>query len=192
MIQRAVEYDPAADPQVGWETVATLPAAPETAATTGTRTWTDPIGDTTQLFYYRVLAVNAVGDTWDYTDPNLNEGAGIPSLSLESDSSNVTTSRGDPPAMPENLRATEGVDVNGKRAVTLTWDDTANETAYFVQRATNIDFVGTAPKVKLAENVTQHTFDGLTRGTVYYFRVWARNGAGDSRPNVIRVAPPAP
>ncbi|HCH00083.1 MAG TPA: hypothetical protein DE036_10055, partial [Actinobacteria bacterium] len=35
--------------------------------------YTDRIGNTNQTFYYRVYASNVVGDTWDYSDPNLNE-----------------------------------------------------------------------------------------------------------------------
>jgi len=44
--------------------------------------------DTTALegesYFYRVAAVNLVGDTWDYSDPNLNEGAQFPTAAMMS------------------------------------------------------------------------------------------------------------
>ncbi|NLF01772.1 MAG: multicopper oxidase domain-containing protein [Anaerolineales bacterium] len=49
----------------------------------------DPIGDTADTFLYRVQGVNVVGDTWDYSDPNLNEGAGFPTITMVSEWSNV-------------------------------------------------------------------------------------------------------
>jgi len=38
--------------------------------------------DTT--YYYRVAAINVVGDTWDYSDPALNEGAAFPTKTANS------------------------------------------------------------------------------------------------------------
>jgi hypothetical protein len=43
-------------------------------------------------YYYRVRADNTVGDTWDYNDPNINEGAvGFPHITVSSDWSNTAT-----------------------------------------------------------------------------------------------------
>ncbi|TAK33725.1 MAG: hypothetical protein EPO21_12010 [Chloroflexota bacterium] len=42
-----------------------------------------------QPYFYRVVANNMVGDTWDYTDPNLNEGASFPHFSADSAFSNM-------------------------------------------------------------------------------------------------------
>jgi len=89
-----------------WETIAVLPAS--TVPSVGVRTHTDPIGNTNSVFFYRVQANNLVGDTWDYSDPNLNEGAGFPTLQIDSAFSN-TASTGDAPpetpAAPNNLTA---------------------------------------------------------------------------------------
>ncbi len=71
-----------------WTELATLVSTTGPAAG-GLVSYTDPIGDTSTTYEYRVQAINVVGDTWDYSDPNLNEGASFPTLSLSSDYSNV-------------------------------------------------------------------------------------------------------
>ena len=40
-------------------------------------------------YYYKVIANNVVGDTWDYSNPNLNNGAEFPSKDVMSNPSNV-------------------------------------------------------------------------------------------------------
>ncbi len=71
-----------------WTELATLVSTTGPAAG-GLVSYTDPIGDTSTTYEYRVQAINVVGDTWDYSDPNLNDGASFPTLSLSSDYSNV-------------------------------------------------------------------------------------------------------
>jgi len=72
-----------------WTTVGTLPAV---AGTGTTVTFQDPnqLANKT-TYYYQVIASNTVGDTWDYTDPNLNEGAAFPTMTADSLPSNVVT-----------------------------------------------------------------------------------------------------
>jgi Ca2+-binding RTX toxin-like protein len=52
-------------------------------------------GDTTvaegSTYVYRVLASNTVGDTWDYSDPEINEGASFPTMTVDSAYSNEAT-----------------------------------------------------------------------------------------------------
>lgn len=77
-----------------WTTIATVPSTTIIGPTTGTRTYSDPVGNTNQVFFYRVQAVNVVGDAWDYTDPNINgtvATSGFPNKSLVSAFSNTAS-----------------------------------------------------------------------------------------------------
>ena len=49
-----------------------------------TTTFNDALGGASGTFYYRVQGINVIGDTWDYTDPNLNQGAGFPTKTIAS------------------------------------------------------------------------------------------------------------
>ncbi len=55
-------------------------------------TYTDaPVASGTP-YYYRVIAVNLVGDTWNYSDPNINEEpVGFPTITMWSAPSNVVS-----------------------------------------------------------------------------------------------------
>ena len=176
-----------------WTTIATLPSAvlgvvpyvdSGVGPTTGTRTYSDPIGNTNQVFFYRVIAVNTVGDTWDYSDPAFNEippGGGFPTLTLTSAYSNlgswVPTA---PPAAPSNLTATAATQGNNAR-ITLTWTDNAdNESGFTIQRATDSTFTTGLVTSTVAANVTTFTTGNVARNTAYYFRIWATNVAGAS------------
>jgi fibronectin type 3 domain-containing protein len=44
-----------------------------------------------QTYYYRVIANNIIGDTWDYANPAINEAVGFPTLSINSTASNTAT-----------------------------------------------------------------------------------------------------
>jgi hypothetical protein len=87
------------------------------------------------------------------------------------------------PAAPTALTATAGA--VGSGAVTLSWTDNAtNETGYTVQRATNATFttglVTTAVPGAITVSPTSYTLSGMTKGTMYFFRVAATNAAGNS------------
>jgi len=131
-----------------------------------------------------VIAVNTVGDTWDYSDPAFNEippGGGFPTLTLTSAYSNlgswVPTA---PPAAPSNLTATAAIQGNNAR-VTLTWTDNADsESGFTIQRATNPTFTTGLVTSNVAANVTTFTTGNVARNTAYYFRIWASNVAGAS------------
>jgi FtsP/CotA-like multicopper oxidase with cupredoxin domain len=72
-----------------WTNIGTVPAA---AGTGSTVTFQDPSQLANKTTYeYRVVASNTVGDTWDYSDPNLNEGAAFPTMTAESLPSNMIT-----------------------------------------------------------------------------------------------------
>jgi hypothetical protein len=163
-----------------YTTIATLPS-PNGAV--GPRTYADAIGNTNQTFYYRVQAINVVGDTWDYSDPNLNEGAAFPTMTLTSafagPASWVATA---PPAAPSNVGVTGAAQGGNAARFTLTWTDNANnETGFTVQRATNAAFTAGLTTATLGANVTTWAPNtNLSRNTDYYFRVRADNAVGSS------------
>lgn len=65
--------------------------------------------------------------------------------------------------------------------INLTWtDNSANETAFKVERATSGDGPWTEIAGALAANTTSYSATNLAASTTYYFRVRATNGAGDS------------
>jgi FtsP/CotA-like multicopper oxidase with cupredoxin domain len=72
-----------------WTTIATVPST--TGPTSGTvKTYDDASGQPATTYYYRVLATNIVGDTFDYTVSNPNA-AGFPTLVVNSTASNIAS-----------------------------------------------------------------------------------------------------
>ena len=145
---------------------------------TGTRTYQDRTRNT---FYYQVYAINVVGDTWDYSDPALNNipsGGGWPTLTLDS--------RGEtgPPIIailaPSDLAGTAVVKNKKTATVTLNWtDNSGNETGFLIQRAYDAGFTSGVVNATIAGNLT--TFDqSVARGTTFYYRVHAFNDTTQS------------
>ncbi len=173
-----------------WTELVTM--ASTTGPAVGQATYTDPIGNTNQTFFYRVKAFNVVGDTWDYTDPNLNEGASFPTLSLESAFTNIATFGALPPAAPSGLTATAFRFNNNNDRVTLTWTDNSNnETGFTIQRATNSAFSAGLVTSTVGANITTFTTGNVPRFTTFWFRVAATNASGASDwSNVVSVTTP--
>ena len=120
--------------------------------------------------------LNAGGSATAGTEDALGELATLVSFNqalLPSDSS-VRCSSAPPPATPAGLIAT----VSSSSAISLAWTDGADELAYVVERA-----VGSGEFVVLAitgANATSYADTGLTAGTLYRYRLKARNAVGDS------------
>jgi hypothetical protein len=143
-------------------------------------TYTDTTASATTVYYYRVRAVNTVGDTAAYVAPAV----GYPSSTAVSANSNAVTIGSAPavPAAPTNLVATGG----SGAAIVLTWRDNAsNETFFTVQRSSNGGTSWTSitttvpPSAGTGLNVV-YTYNGGTVGTSYMFRVFATNASGPS------------
>jgi len=168
------------------ETGFTIQRADDSAFTTGlaifkvganTTTYTDDTIRNNQTYYYRVQANNVIGDTWDYSDPELNEGASFPNKSMDSAYSN-TAGVGQPPAAPSNLRTTSVT----RTSVGLSWrDNSNNEDGFRIQRATNASFTSGLRSFTVGANVTAFTDTTVAPNTRYYYRVQAFNMFGDSR-----------
>lgn len=162
---------------------------------TGIRTYTDPIGNTNQTYFYRVFAANTVGDTWDYSNPAFNEippGGGFPTLTLNSAYSNTGSWVATEPPLAPTLLTISTVRQGSNNRVTLTWTNVANETGYTIQRATNATFTAGLATTTVGANVTTTTITvprGTPGVTTYYFRVNATNAAGASPwSNVLSIA----
>jgi hypothetical protein len=183
VVERRVE-----DSTDDWTTVATIPSAqfgvvPFVETGVGpeidvTRSYSDPIGNTSTLFEYRVVALNTVGDVWDYSDPAFNEippGGGFPTLTLDSLGGATTTI-----VAPSDLTAS-AVAKNKKTAtVTLNWTDNAsNESGFLIQRATNAGFSLNVVNATVGAD-TQTFSQSVSPGTTYHYRVLAFNEAHQS------------
>jgi len=73
-----------------WTLLASVPSTtgPEVG---GTVSFVDTTVAEGSTYAYRVLASNTVGDTWDYSDPAINEGASFPTMTVDSAYSNEAT-----------------------------------------------------------------------------------------------------
>jgi hypothetical protein len=149
------------------------------ASTGGTVTYTN----TTNLvngstYAYYVIAVN--------TFPNPDQS------SAPSNTATVTVTLPTVPAAPTGL-AGSAVRITGnffQDRVTLTWTDNANnETDFQIQRSTSPNFTN-ANTYTVGANVTTFGQD-VTRTSNFYYRVRARNAAGNSGwSNVLFVTTP--
>ncbi|WP_243688624.1 multicopper oxidase domain-containing protein [Geotalea toluenoxydans] len=182
-----------------WATVATV--ASPTGSTKGTATYSDIIGSMSGTFFYRVQADNVVGDTWDYTDPALNEGAAFPTKTVYSGFSNTTSIIVAPAlAAPTNLTAA----ITSATQIRLNWTDASdNETSFAVWRSVNgaaATQIATVTRTAAESTATGGavTFynSGVTAGNTYAYYVTAVNAAGSSAPSntatVNFAAPAAP
>jgi FtsP/CotA-like multicopper oxidase with cupredoxin domain len=149
---------------------------------TGQRQYTINNGKDATEYEYQVYAINVVGDTWDYSNPALNEilpGGGWPTLTLSS--SNTPTPP--PPSdivNPSNLSGAAGVKNKKTATVTLIWQDNSdNETGFLIQRADDAAFSVGVVNASVGGNVV--TFDqNVARGKTFYYRVLAFNDTTQS------------
>jgi len=138
-------------------------------------TYTDPIGNTNQTFYYRVFASNTVGDTATPNFPTVTRDSGFSNIAPYPANAPLT-----PPAAPSNVTATAARQGNNAR-VTLTWTDNANnESGFRIQRATDAAFTANVVNSTVGANTTTFQTGNVARGTAFYFRVQAFNSADPS------------
>ena len=138
-------------------------------------------------YYYRVYALNVVGDTTPYPAPAI----GFPTLTAVSGPSNIAEMA--VPAAPTLVSLVQ----TGTHTVTVTWtDNSTNETFFTVQRSNN----GTSGWSSLTTTVAGSVPPSTTGGTftydntnaqsnrTYYYRVLARNAFGTGAPsNVMSI-----
>jgi FtsP/CotA-like multicopper oxidase with cupredoxin domain len=187
MNETAFVIERAASTAGPWLTLATLQSDRDVVGPgTGARSYTDPVRNDRTPYVYRVYAVNTVGDTWDYADPNLNEivSGGFPTITVDSRGPAATAM----PA-PSNLTAALG-GTNGRPTVTLQWTDNSDETGFLIQRAENAAFTLNVTNATIAADLTNFT-QNVARGKTYYYRVLAFSPTGQSDwSNVVTVNTP--
>ncbi len=177
-----------------WTTIDTVPSdALIVGPGTGTRTYIDMVGNGNTLYEYQVYAINVVGDTWDYSDPALNEilpGSGWPTLTLSSNNQGGPTP---PPGIfsPTNLAGSATVKNRRTATVTLIWlDNSDNETGFLIQRAEDTGFSVGVTNATVAGNVGTFS-QNVSRGMTYYYRVLAFNDTTQSGwSNVFTITTP--
>jgi len=131
-------------------TIATLPANSISYSNTGL--------NSSATYYYRVQSANSNGS------------------SAWSNVVSATTAALTPPAAPSNLVATATV----CNAILLSWvDNSTNETSFELRRSTTLNGIYSTIAT-LPANSTTYTNTALTSGRRYYYRVRARNAAGNS------------
>jgi hypothetical protein len=113
-------------------------------------------------YTYRISAINAAG--------------------LSAYSNTASVSLPTLPAVPSHVIATATrVGLSRYGRITLTWDDnTANETGYRIQRATNETFTANLTTNTVRANITTFRTGILPRHTPYYLRIQAFNDVGQS------------
>jgi Ca2+-binding RTX toxin-like protein/FtsP/CotA-like multicopper oxidase with cupredoxin domain len=150
-------------------------ADPNTAG--GTESFVDPawlVGD-----QYRVVAQNTVGDTWDYSNPNLNEilpgTFAFPVVTTTSVSEVFTVPPLPTPAAPSGLTAT----LQAGPQVSLAWaDNSNNETGFVIERAT--DGVNFSVLTTVGVDAIGYVDSAVSASVTYTYRVAAFNAAGPS------------
>lgn len=137
-------------------------------------TYIDPIGNSTQAFYYRVFASNTVGDA---ATP------GFPTMTADSGVSNTAglNMPPSPPAAPGSVAAAAFRFNNNSDRITVTWvDNSNNETGFRIQRATDSGFTANVVTGTVGANSQTFTTGNLARNAMFYFRVQAYNAGGAS------------
>ena len=162
-----------------WTTLATVPA--------NVTTYNNRIGNTNTAYFYKIVAVNVVGDT---------QTAGFPTVTTQSADSNVVTTgaaQAGIPGSPTNLVAT----VQAGPQVLLTWTDNAvNESGFLVERSVNGGAYALLATVGANNNTgtVSYTDMNVLPGTDYTYRVAATNATGTSAYSNIAsasmIAPP--
>ncbi|OGN93902.1 MAG: hypothetical protein A2Z71_06165 [Chloroflexi bacterium RBG_13_50_21] len=129
----------------------------------------------------RVVAQNTVGDTWDYSDPNLNEilpgTYAFPVVTTEALSEVFTIVP--PPLAPSALVAT----LEAGPKVSLAWtDNSLDEIGFVLERSDNggaFVLIATLPAFPLTGPATYDDL-AVTAGNTYTYRVAAFHGTGTS------------
>jgi hypothetical protein len=139
-----------------------------------------PISEWSAGDKFRVVAVNMVGDTHYYGDPNLNEilpgEFAFPVFTAQSISDVIdTTPPPPPPAPPSNVTAT----IVAGPQVNLTWTDaSSDETGFVIQRSTDgVNFVDVAT---VGVDITSYPDTAVAAGNTYTYQVAAVNAGGSS------------
>jgi FtsP/CotA-like multicopper oxidase with cupredoxin domain len=125
--------------------------------------------------YYRVKAINTVGDTWDYAtvdNPNVKN---FPTITVSSAYTNIA---GAPTGTTTLLSVTRAAVQGAPVIVTWSYAPGGDQTGFQIQRATNPGFTQGLQKFNVAGNVFTYSDKSTKPGVVYYYQVAATNDLG--------------
>jgi hypothetical protein len=147
----------------------------------------DPESALVLLPYSGRLSVAFLGRDWARGGPNGTQD-GNWAEALSQTVKQVARPAPATPAAPSTLVAT----IAGTNQVNLAWkDNSANETAFIVDRSAISTFGSGVISTSLPANTKSFAATGLVAGTTYYFRVRAANGSAVSTPsNVVTAKTP--
>ncbi|NPV09170.1 MAG: multicopper oxidase domain-containing protein [Anaerolineae bacterium] len=154
-----------------WATLAVLPANSVTYTDTTYRSNQGP-------FYYRVIARNVIGDTWDYSDPQINEvppGGGFPNRTIDSAPAVVGAPMG-----TTTITSISVVTNRNSATVTLNWtyEPSGDQAGFTIQRAQNPSFSNPVTTFSAAANARTYVDTSARANTDYYYRIAAVYGLG--------------
>ena len=154
--------------------------------------YTDPIGNTSSVYFYQVFAVNKVGYE------------GVPGYKTVTATSTGSTILSVPVVAPPTTAPTAPnsltTAIQTGPQVLLSWNDRANnETGFVIQRCTSVNCATWANLVtvgpRTGTGAVTYTDVTVVPGTTYRYRVGAQNSVGTSYSapsgNVVIPAPPA-
>jgi hypothetical protein len=152
-------------------------------------TFTDGTGLSNKLsYFYRVKAINTVGDTWDYAAAAGNPGAtNFPTLTVSSSWSNIV---GAPSGTTTLLTLTQGALQGDPVVATWSYVPGGDQTGFEVQRATNAAFTQGLQRFRVGGTVLSYSDTSTKAGILYYYRVVPTNAFGmGAWSNTLSITP---
>jgi hypothetical protein len=138
-------------------------------------------------WYYRVKAINVVGDTWDYATANNPNLMNFPTIMVSSGYSNTA---GAPTGITTLVTLTQAALDRSPVIATWTYTPGGDQTGFEIQRATDPAFTQGLQKFRVAGNVFTYSDTSTKSGIVYYYRVAATNNFGTGVwSNTMSIAP---
>ena len=134
-----------------------------------TTVYSDTIGTSTQLYYYRVAAINTFGDTYVYPAPAV----GFPNQTMNSGyTAGATFGSPQPPTAPTNLTAT----VQSGTRINVTWSASPLATSYVLTRTGGTTTVA-AVTLNGVANTSYLDTRSINAGVLYTYTLVAVNGS---------------
>jgi hypothetical protein len=139
----------------------------------GVTTYVDNTLVNKQVYYYRVKAVNLVGDTWDYAAAANNPNAmNFPTQTASSGYTNIV---GLPLGTTTLVTLTQGAALGSPVVATWTYSPAGDQTGFVIERATNAAFTSGVRQFQTTGDVMMLSDSTYRAGTTYYYRVAPTN-----------------
>ncbi|MCE5295703.1 MAG: multicopper oxidase domain-containing protein [Euryarchaeota archaeon] len=141
----------------------------------------------TGAYWYRVYAINTVGDTWDYAAAAGNPGIqNFPTVTVSSGPSNVV---GPPAGVIKLVSVTQTGARGAPVLVKWTYMPSGSQSGFLIQRSTSPLFNQNLQQTVVGPNVFSYSDRGFTPGVLYYYRVTAIGSGGPVWSNTLSIVP---